>query len=196
MLFRSPAASTAGQPFSLERGIDIVKNNPWTYGGIAASNALPGLMKPPTGGGITQPKYEGPLSKFRYDPSQYTPDVVRPPSPVYTPVYKDYRTFAQGGIAALAPGGRTNFDPSMYPQSQSDKTQYAVPTQLPVGAQAVTPGYEPKTDVYTGQEMPLGLYGGGNPLEELMKSRSKQAKYKAQLGQSGGRTDQIGRAHV
>ena len=44
--------------------------------------------------------YNGPLSRFKYDPSTYNPDVVRPPNPIYKPVYA-----AEGGIMSLAPNG-------------------------------------------------------------------------------------------
>lgn len=44
--------------------------------------------------------YEGPLTRFKYDPSTYNPDVVRPPNPIYKPVYA-----AEGGIMSLAPNG-------------------------------------------------------------------------------------------
>ena len=45
----------------------------------------------------TQAPYDGPLNKLRYDPDRYQPLEVRPPTP-YTPVYKDYRNMAGGGL--------------------------------------------------------------------------------------------------
>ena len=147
----SNAASTT--PFSLSKGIDIVKANPWTFGGIAASQALPGLMQPKTLGNVPgTEKYNGPLSKFHYDPNNYTPDVVAPPSPVYTAHY------AQGGIAALADGGSLQQAPAninfmgndMYPQSQIEHSYYATPSQMPTSAQQTLASYEPKTNPLTG----------------------------------------------
>jgi hypothetical protein len=41
--------------------------------------------------------YSGPLSKFKYDPSRYTPYTPAPPTP-YKPVYKDYRMAAGGNV--------------------------------------------------------------------------------------------------
>ncbi len=58
-----------------------------------------------------QTPYDGPLNQLRYDPNRYQPLEVRPPTP-YTPVYKDYRNMAGGGLADLgdyadyAGGGR------------------------------------------------------------------------------------------
>jgi len=55
-----------------------------------------------------QTPYDGPLNKLKYDPDRYHPLEVKPPTP-YTPVYKDYRNMAGGGIADLggySDGGR------------------------------------------------------------------------------------------
>lgn len=58
-----------------------------------------------------QTPYDGPLNKLKYDPDRYRPLEVKPPVP-YTPVYKDYRNMAGGGLADLgdyadyAGGGR------------------------------------------------------------------------------------------
>jgi hypothetical protein len=79
-----------------------------------------------------QEKYTGPLSRFKYDPSTYNPDVVRPPNPPYRAVYA-----AEGGIMSLAPNGyamggvptrppQTNFaNPSSYEEGTS---QYSMAT--------------------------------------------------------------------
>jgi hypothetical protein len=71
------------------------------YGGVAAlaapiiTNMFKGKKEP---AGATP--YDGPLSKFRYDPAQYTPQNISPPTP-YQPRY------AQGGIADL--GGYSDY---------------------------------------------------------------------------------------
>jgi len=52
------------------------------------------------------PSYDGPLKKLKYDPDRYKPLEVRPPTP-YTPVYKDYRNMAGGGLADL--GGYADY---------------------------------------------------------------------------------------
>jgi hypothetical protein len=76
-----------------------------------------------------QERYTGPLSKFKYDPSTYNPDIVRPPNPPYRAVYA-----AEGGIMSLAPNGyamggmppQTNFaNPSSYEDGTS---QYSMAT--------------------------------------------------------------------
>ena len=54
----------------------------------------------PRPGAYTPPPYKGgSLSKFKYDPNNYQPDVVTPPNPVY------HAQYAQGGITSLATGG-------------------------------------------------------------------------------------------
>jgi hypothetical protein len=46
------------------------------------------------------PPYDGPLNKLKYDPDRYKPLEVKPPTP-YTPVYKDYRNMAGGGLTSI-----------------------------------------------------------------------------------------------
>jgi hypothetical protein len=102
-----------------------------------------------------QETYNGPLSRFSYDPNTYTPQ----PYPV--------QRYAEGGIAALANGdlgGNMN-----YPQSQINRAQYATPSQMPTSAQVMASGYEPKTNPYTGVESPIGMKTGG--IAGLLKGR-------------------------
>lgn len=57
-----------------------------------------------------------------------------------------------GGIGALN-------DNQAYPLSRMDKTQYAVPRQLPTSAEVISADYDPKIDVFTG--MPNRFAMGG-----------------------------------
>jgi hypothetical protein len=52
------------------------------------------------GGTPEQKPYDGPLSRLKYDPDRYKPLEVKPPTP-YTPVYKDYRNMAGGGLSNI-----------------------------------------------------------------------------------------------
>jgi hypothetical protein len=70
------------------------------YGALQALNADKNKYGTPP-----QEKYSGPLSKFQYDPSRYTPTTTPQPTP-YTPTRYSY---AEGGIASLggySDGGR------------------------------------------------------------------------------------------
>ncbi len=71
------------------------------YGGVAslAAPIITNMLKKKKEPAGATP-YDGPLSKFRYDPAQYTPLEVTPPTP-YKPRY------AQGGIADL--GGYSDY---------------------------------------------------------------------------------------
>ena len=66
-----------------------------------------------------QTPYDGPLSRLKYDPDRYRPLEVKPPTP-YTPVYKDYRNMAGGGLATF---GR---DLERFIQEQ-EQAKYATP---------------------------------------------------------------------
>lgn len=106
-----------------------------------------------------QASYDGPLKRFIYDPSTYSPDIVRPPNPRYSPRYAAEggimsllpKRMAGGGITALQNGGgpvermsmmNTAMSPQsgMYPQGMIDKTQYAVPTQRPNSMEVLDSG--------------------------------------------------------
>ena len=86
----------------------------------------------------------GALSRFRYDPSTYSPDVVTPPNPVYKPVYA-----AEGGIMDLV-------NKPSYPQAGIDRTQYATPSQMPISAEVVASDYDTRVSPYTGEMMAKG----------------------------------------
>jgi hypothetical protein len=80
------------------------------YGGTAAlaAPAVMSMFKGKKELGDGKEEYDGPLKKFKYDPSRYTPLEVTSPIP-YQPIYKDYRNYAGGGIANLggySDGGR------------------------------------------------------------------------------------------
>jgi hypothetical protein len=49
---------------------------------------------------------------------------------------------------------------AMFPQSQMDKTQYAVSSQLPTGAETLRSDYDTPTDAYTGLTTPSFAQGG------------------------------------
>ena len=132
-------------------------------GGLAAVNML---GQQPTLGPITATdKYSGPLSKFKYDPSTYQPDVVTPPNPLYSASYPNYRAnpygAAQGGIVGMADGGtveqmsRMNAtgNNQMFPQSGigglTGMNTYQNATNTPTPNNLLEPT-DAVTDPYTG----------------------------------------------
>ena len=72
----------------------------------AGINALGAMSKRPVGA-YTPPNAidtGGSLSKFKYDPNNYTPDTVVPPRPAYQANYTGMAA-AEGGLMGLAAGG-------------------------------------------------------------------------------------------
>ena len=65
------------------------------YGGAGLLGAQ-SLFGSKPGGVPTPTPYSGPLSKFKYDPAYYTPTIPAQPVP-YTPMYRDYLSYADGG---------------------------------------------------------------------------------------------------
>jgi hypothetical protein len=106
-MYGGPAAPAAspGLPSMLDQATTAYgKLNPvLKYGIPLAAVAMLSDRKSPYPG---QEPYDGPLNKLRYDPDRYKPLEVRPPTP-YTPVYKDYRNMAGGGLADL--GGYADY---------------------------------------------------------------------------------------
>ncbi len=167
-------------------------------GGVAGINAL---MQPPVGAYVPpDSSYTGgSLSKFRYDPSSYQPDVTRPPNPVYKAQYAQnpygYTQMASGGIASLYADGGTVEQMSrdnalggnqMFPQaglgSLTGANTFQNATNTPMGSDVIMP-----TD-YDGQR---GFAKGGVPsshYSNLMKSRDSMDKYISEYA-SGGITE-------
>lgn len=163
----------AGQPAVQP---NIITRNPTgapAVGGALASS----LFNRPTFRMPGMEEYDGPLSRFRYDPSTFTPYVPAPPNPPYR------ATYAEGGITQLAQGGMgAPTGPvermsqgilgagGMYPQSQMEKTYFATPTQMPTSAEVVGADYDARTNPYTGAMMAsggiadLGSYSDGGRL--------------------------------
>lgn len=169
-------ASEAGQaPSMFNTALDFAKQHPYmTAGlGLTAASALAPKYRPPEA-----EKYDGPLSKFRYDPFNYTPYTPVPPNPPYRAQY------AGGGITALAQGGGLNVPTGpvermsqqvvgaggMYPQSQMDRTYFATPTQMPTSAEVVNADYEPATNPYTGVMMAKGGQAMLGNIDDLIET--------------------------
>lgn len=94
-----------------------------------------------------QDPYTGSLSYFKYNPQTFKPSVA--------PGYAD------GGVTSLQPT-------AMYPQSQLDTTQFAVPSQRPASREVVNADYDARINPYTGDMMmasggisSLGSYSDG-----------------------------------
>lgn len=106
-MYGGPAAPAAspGLPSMLDQATTAYgKLNPVAKYGIplAAAAMLADRKGAPPG----QTPYDGPLNQLKYDPNRYKPLEVKPPTP-YTPVYKDYRNMAGGGLADL--GGYADY---------------------------------------------------------------------------------------
>lgn len=69
------------------------------------------------------------------------------------PLQQNMQSAGLAGIDRLAGN-------AMFPQSQMDKTQYAVSSQMPTSAEVVNAGYEPRTNAYTGLPMANFAKGG------------------------------------
>jgi hypothetical protein len=152
---------------TLEKGLDYAIAHPYTTAGIGG--AAYGMLNPKK---IEEPKKKeekSPLAGFNRD--EFTAYEAPRPNPYPQAQYTNYfddkyaaqggvmRSYAGGGIAALANGSLGMGGNQMYPQGLQDHTQYATPSQMPTSAEVVNSGYEMKTDPYMGT--PIGMAEGG-----------------------------------
>jgi hypothetical protein len=153
---------------TLEKGLDFAIANPYPTAGIGG--AAYGMLNPKKMEEPEKKDEKSPLAGYNRD--EFTPYEAPRPNPYpqaqYTNYYKDdryaaeggvMRSYAGGGIAALANGSPGMGGNQMYPQGLQDHTQYATPSQMPTSAEVVNSGYEMKTDPYMGT--PIGMAEGG-----------------------------------
>jgi hypothetical protein len=174
------APAAAGNSFAAGIQSGNLVSYAMAHPGQTAAVALPllgsALTKNPT---LTPPaqasNYGQPLQRISPD---FKGTFPAQPSPAYQAHYPNYvqnpynpasttaspTTMAEGGVANsnsplenMATGGSTG----MFPQSQMTSPQYATPTQMPTGAQAVAADYDTKTNPMTGDILPQGFAGGG-----------------------------------
>jgi hypothetical protein len=164
-------ATVAGDAGSTAAKTGIASLMPETLGGkIAAGTAGIGLASMLADrnkyGMPTQEKYNGPLSRFSYEPSRYEP---------YT-----YKPYAEGGLTALAMGGGPVEQMSNanavgantgFPMADINRGAYATPYQQPISQNVLTGGQDTRVDAYTGEERlaeggiaSLGGYSDGGRL--------------------------------
>lgn len=150
---------------TLEKGLNFAIANPNTTAGIGG--AAYGMLNPKKMEEPEKKDEKSPLAGYNRD--EFTPYEAPRPNPYPQAQYTNYfddryaaeggvmRSYAQGGIAALAQGGMG--DNQGYPQGRLDTTQYATPSQMPTSAQVVNADYEVPTDPYMGS--PLKMAEGG-----------------------------------
>lgn len=181
------AAGMANATTDISRAQAIQAGLP-QIGSVAANNAMPLIG---TAGQMLadsqytkSPTYDIPgeeKSKLqRLSPNFRAQGPVQP-NPYYRAQYPTYG--ASGGeVRGLAMGGQPSGpieqmsqnmmggQGNMYPQSQQEHTNFAVPTQMPASAEVIRSDYDAKTDPYTGVMMAGGgiaRYAPGGQLEHL-----------------------------
>lgn len=151
------APPAAAKPGFLDTALDYVKNNKMNTlsMGMNAMNLL-GKGKKGGSGKDDDEEYDGPLSKFKYDPSRYKTGTITPPTP-YTPVYKDYR-MAGGGVIELMSNQNAIGANTGYPMADINKGAYATPYQQPISRNVLTGVADTGVNPMTGE---MQFAGGG-----------------------------------
>jgi hypothetical protein len=149
------ATPAAAKPSFLDTALDYVKNNKMNTLSMGM-NAMNLLGKGKKGGKDEDEEYDGPLSKFKYDPSRYKTGTITPPTP-YTPVYKDYR-MAGGGVVELMSDQNAIGANTGYPMADINKGAYATPYQQPISRNVLTGTSDTGVNPMTGE---MQFAGGG-----------------------------------
>ena len=164
--FKNYVNPTAGG--TADKYLTMAANNPEIAAGIAGYGYGALTQKPPTVAEV--PKEKSKLAG--YDPEHFTAYEPAIPNPYYSAHYAaeggTMRSYAEGGIAALAQGGMDSPGISplgmgsnqAYPGGRLDTTQFATPTQMPTSSAVINSDYEMRTNPYTGEPGP-GMAEGG-----------------------------------
>jgi hypothetical protein len=137
-----------------------IGDNPVPY---ALSGIVPLAMLDPKKTDATPvEKYEGPLSKFKYDPNTFQPYTPQPPNPVYRPVYNSYGlptiyAAAGGSVEQMSQANSVGANTG-YPQADIRGHAYSTPWQTPVSQNMVTGTADTGVNPITGQ---MAFAGGG-----------------------------------
>jgi hypothetical protein len=147
-----PAQNTVANPIKPTTPLQL--GDTAKYGLAALSPAM--VPNTPTVPG--QEAYTGPLSKFKYDPSRYTPYEAQSPNPYYQPQYKDYQ-YAGGGPVEQMSNANALGENTGFPMADINKAAYATPYQTPVSQNVVQGAADTGVNSMTG-EMSFAAGGG------------------------------------
>jgi hypothetical protein len=167
-----------------------IGDNPVPY---ALSGIVPLAMLDPKKTDATPvEKYEGPLSKFKYDPNTFQPYTPQPPNPVYRPVYNSYGlptiyAAAGGSVEQMSQANSVGANTG-YPQADIRGHAYSTPWQTPVSQNMVTGTADTGVNPITGQ---MAFAGGG--VAKLPNHMAAIDNYRAQA-QSGQYNEVLAKA--
>jgi hypothetical protein len=148
----SPASvqTAAGQPGFFDQALDYIKNNKLSTAsmGLNALNAFGKKKGPPE-----KEKYNGPLSKFSFNPDVYQPYEPQPPTPYQPRMY-----YAGGGPVEMMSNANAIGANTGYPMADINKGAYATPYQTPISRNVVGSVSDTGVNPMTGE---MQFAGGG-----------------------------------
>lgn len=155
----TPAATSPGGIGNLvDKAGNFISEHPYMAAGGAGLAYLMNQERNKYGVPAVE-KYNGPLSKFNYNPLTYKPDVVMPPTNPYRAQYA-----AGGPVEQMtnenAIGANTGF-----PQAYMHTSAFASPYQTPISQNVLTGPGDTKVDPYTGEEQSNG--GMNQPMGQV-----------------------------
>ena len=144
--------TTTAQPSFFDKALDYIKDNKMQTAsmGLNALNLLNKQKGPPE-----KEKYNGPLSKFKFNPDVYQPYEPRPPASPYRPQYPSY---AGGGPVEMMSNANAVGANTGYPMADISKGAYATPYQTPIARNVLTGAADTGVNPMTGE---MQFAGGG-----------------------------------
>lgn len=131
-----------------------------------------------------QEPYSGPLSKYKFDPSKYTPYEPDMPNPYYRAHYDQYAGYSSGGgVVEQMSNANSVGQNTGYPQAAVNQGAYATPWQTPISRNVVADASDTGVDSFTGE--PRGMAGGGI-VDPQTAARITQLQQSGQFAAGGG----------
>lgn len=144
----SGAQQAVSSPEGFGKFVDATGGGAQTakYGLAAAGPAIAGSMeqKPPE-----EEKYNGPLSKYSFDPDKYRAADVAPPNPYYQAQMYNY---AGGGTVEQMSNANSVGQNTGYPMADLRQGAYATPWQTPVSQNVVQGSADTGVNPMTGEQ--------------------------------------------
>lgn len=151
----SGAQQAVSSPEGFGKFVDATGGGAQTakYGLAAAGPAIAGSMEQKP---LEEEKYDGPLSKYQFDPDKYRAQDVQPPNPYYQAQMYNY---AGGGTVEQMSNANAVGMNTGYPGADINQGAYATPYQTPISRNVVAGASDTGVNPMTGE---MNFAAGGH----------------------------------
>jgi hypothetical protein len=150
-----PANNTVANPNASQQGFSRVGQNFMADPKLGIAAIAPGLI-PDRQALPGEEKYDGPLSKYKFDPNRYQASDRSQPNPYYQARMYNY---ADGGTVEQMSNANAIGQNTGYPMADINSHAYSTPYQTPISQNVVQGSSDVGVDQMTGEQAFAG--GGG-----------------------------------